>query len=138
MRYDRLYPIKVFVTGLSIPSLFLSLAPTSTGIKASARITANDFSPFFIYLFSNLFLLFPAFIIFSITFLLVRKRSSDFKKAKQILIAVATISILTYSVFISISSGEMLDRETMLLTLIYLIPIISCAAYYKIGYNDHT
>lgn len=136
MKYNKLYPVKVWLTGLSITSLLMSLAPHATEIKGTMKMTLNDFSPFFILLFCNALLLLPAFIIFYISFLLLQRRSFDNSKAKSILIAVTCISIIGYFLVIGSSSGEMLSIETMLMTLGYLLPTISCAAYYKIRYDD--
>ena len=133
MNYNRLYPLKVWLTGLSIAALFLSFAHDPTGIKGSMHITANDFTPFFIVLSCCALVLLPALIIFYLSFSFLRKRSVGYKNAKLILIAVVIISILSYVMIPGILDDMSANPKFMRAPLVFILPIAASAAYYNLG-----
>ncbi|MBB6502494.1 hypothetical protein [Pedobacter cryoconitis] len=124
MNYNRWYPVKVWLAGAAPAGFCMGLIKT----------TLNDFTPAFITSFLFILVSLPFFLVFSVVFLILKKMSLSFKKAKLILILITSVCIAVpltgqFSLDSSLKSSII---AWFVIPLVCCLPFVAGILYFEI------
>jgi len=115
MNYNKWYPVKVWLAGAAPAGFCIGLLTSKL----------NDFTPAFISSFLCSLVSLPFLLVFSVVFMILRKMSVPFKKAKLILILITGLCI-------AIPLTGVFSVDSSLISSIvawFLIPIACCLPF---------